>query len=192
MCVCVFVRDLKNGCSVLTCILVKTERVLPIGQQFSLAAKIVEKSSNQRWYSLISANCRQRYYGTGGGTIKGRGKDLSLLIFKLKFERAEFEEGGMEGTREESGGGWRELKMNRFGNIIISLLSYPSSSRPFLPPSFTKSVASNSTMNQVSPLVCPKKILAILQMFISWIFFLWRIHFKTCQIRQKTLKFEKG
>ncbi len=69
----------------------------------------------------------------GGGTLKGRGKDLSLLIFKLKFERAEFEERGIEGEREESGEGWRELKMNRFGNIIISLLSYPSSSRPFLP-----------------------------------------------------------
>ena len=59
---------------------------------------------------------------------RGWGKDLSLLIFKLKFERAEFsrEEGGEE-VREE-GGGRREIKTYRFLNIIISLLNYPSPS----------------------------------------------------------------
>ena len=112
MCVCVFVRDLKNGCSVLTCILVKTERVLPIGQQFSLAAKIVEKSSNQRWYSLISANCRQRYYG-GGRDIKGTGKRFVFINFQTEIWKSGIwrvrngrdeggERRGVEGVKDES------------------------------------------------------------------------------------------
>ena len=122
LCVCKCKRALKNGC-ILTCILVKSKRALPIGWELWCAAKILRTSANQSWDGLISANCRQ--IKRGGLRKRGWGKDLSLLIFKLKFERAEFsiEGGGRWGSeggelREE---GDKDVSFSKHHYFLIKL-----------------------------------------------------------------------